>query len=450
MKTIILGAGKIGTALVESFIEENQEVTVIDIDARKVENVVKKFDVKGIVGNGFEKDVLLEAGVETADFFISCASLDELNIMCCILAKNAGAKNTVARVRKPEFFKEKQNIRANFGIDMIINPEYRTAREIAHVLKFPAAISVENFADGRVNLIGLNIGEGNIIIGKTVMQVIKDYNFSVIFAMVKRGEKVYVPHGDFILEEDDEIYMIGKSSDLVSFCKKLHIFKMPVKTLFVVGGGKIAYYLAKELEQSGIDIKILESDEERCKELAADFSKVNVLHGDGTDREVLDEEDLKNSDAFVSLTGVDEENVIVSLYAEQLKVRKVITKVTRPTIINMVKSLGLTSVVSPQSVIANNVIRFVRSRQVEVGNKVNKFFKLGENAEALEFTVGENFKGIGVKLKDLKFKNNVLIGFIAHGEDVIMPNGNSVISVGDKVLVIALANQITDLSEIIK
>jgi len=450
MKTILLGLGKIGTAVLESFIKEKQDVTVIDSDAKTVESIVSKYDVKGIVGNGIEKDVLDEAGVSSADFFISTTPMDEVNIMCCILAKKAGAKYTVARVRKPEYFKEKSNIRDAFGIDMIINPEYRTAREIAHVLKFPAATSVETFASGRVNLIGLSFGESNSAIGKTVVDVIKENKLRVLFAAVKRGEKTLIPHGDFVFEEDDEVFVIGTATDLVSFCKKLHIFKMPIKTVFIVGGGKISYYLAKELESLGMDIKILEQDEDRCEELATDLSRVDVLLGDGTDREVLEEEDLENSDAFVALTGVDEENVLTSLYAEQRGVRKVITKVTRPTVMDMVKSLGLGTVVSPQSVIANNIIRFVRARQANHGNEVKKFFKLGENAEALEFIVGENFKGVGIKLKDLKLKKNVLIGFIVHGEELILPTGDSEISAGDRVLVVTLANQITDIAEILK
>ncbi len=450
MKIIIVGAGKVGATLVESFINENHDLVIVDNDVKTVESVVNKFDVKGIVGGGCERDILLEAGVDKADFFISTTSRDEMNILCCVLAKKLGARYTVARVRDPEYFKEVDNMKESLALDLAFNPEYRTAVEIAQILKFPSALSFEKFAGGKVNLLEFRIDKDNPIIGKTIMDIRKEYRFNVLFAMVKRGEEVFIPHGDFIIKKEDHIHIMGVESEIAGFCKKLRIFKPSAKSVFIIGGGKICYYLAKKLTDANVNVKILENDEKRCVELSKELRIADILCGDGTDQEVLSEEKLEHSDACVTLTGMDEENVIISLFAKQQGVGKVITKIDRPSVKEMVKKFGLDTVVSPRNIIANHILRFVRAHQADSGKGVNSLYKFYGKIEALEFTVDDEFPCRNVSIKDLKIKKSILICGIVREGQFILPTGDSCFLTGDKVLVVTPYERLTGLKQILR
>lgn len=447
MKIVVVGVGKVGLKLVETLSKENHEIYVVDTDGKNVNSVVNKYDVMGVVGSGCERETLLDATADKADFFIACTSRDELNILCCVLAKKLGAKYAVARVREPSYSKEVQSFADDLGIDMSFNPEYTTAMEISKVLKFPFATVVEKFSDDRADLVEFKIVTGNPIIGMSVMGIAKEYGNNLLFAIVKRGEKVFIPKGDFVIREDDFVSVLGTETEISSFIKKLHLYKRSSKSVFIVGGGMIAFYLAEALSASGIDVKIMEKDEDRCSVLSETLPKANVLCGDGTDKDVLDEEDLKDTDAFVALTGMDEENVIVSLYALGLKVSKVVTKVDRPSVVSITKNLGLDTVVSPRTVIANHVLRFVRAHQASAtGEGVDTLYKIDDKAEAIEFTVGENFTKLGVPIKNLRIKDEVLIGGIIRDGKFLKAGGDSTFSVGDKVIVISAIKGITDLS----
>ncbi|MBQ3038628.1 MAG: Trk system potassium transporter TrkA, partial [Clostridia bacterium] len=402
------------------------------------------------VGSGLERQTLLDVGVDRADFFIANTSRDEMNILCCVLARKLGAKRTIARVRDPEYFKEMENMRADLGLDFAFNPELNTAVEISQVLKFPSAKNVENFAGGRARMVEFDILEGNPIIGKSLKDISKEYGNKLLFGMVCRGDKIFTPHGDFVLEQGDVVYIIASELELISFCKKIKIFKPRAKSVFIIGGGKIAYYLAKELLSSGVAVKIVENIKERAEELSELLPSATVLLGDGTDQELLDEESLKDADACVTLTGMDEENVIISLYAKQCGVDKIITKVDRPSVLNMVKMLGLDTVVSPRIVIANDIVRFVRANQVVGGDGINTLYRIHEQAEAIEFTVGENFTAKDTSLKNLSIKENVLIGGIVRGNEFILPSGDSKIKVNDRVIIVTTEKQLTELSEILR
>lgn len=450
MNIVIVGAGKVGGTLVENFIKENHDIVIVDTNVKTVESVVNKYDVKGIVGGGCERSVLQEAGVGKADFFIATTSRDELNILSCVLAKKMGARYTVARVRDPEYFKEVENMRETLALDLAFNPEYRTAVEIAQILKFPSALSFESFAKGKVKMLEFHIENGNPIVGKTVMNISKEYRFKVLFAMVSRGEDVFIPHGDFVIKKDDRIFVIGVETEIANFCKKLHIFKPSAKSVFIIGGGKICFYLAQELIDSNIGVKIIEQDEKRCAELSEELRCANVLLADGTDQEVLNEEKLENNDACVTLTGMDEENVIISLYAKQQGVGKVITKIDRPSVREMVKKFGLDTVVSPRSIIANHLLRFVRAHQTDSGEEIKSLYKLNDKAEAIEFTVEETFVGRNVCLKDLKIRQNILICGIVRDGEFILPTGESSFSTGDRVLVATAVKHITSLAQILR
>lgn len=449
MELVILGAGKVGEILIENLIKENHDVVVIDKNAKKIELLVNKYDVKGIVGNGVSRETLTEAGVPAADFFIACTAYDEVNVICCVLAKSLGVKYTVARVRDPEYNKELSFMKEELSLDALFNPEYRTAKEISKVLKFPSATNVESFADGKVSLAEFVINADNPIIGKSVMDIVKEYDSKVIFAMVKRDDNVFIPLGDFVINEGDRISVLSKESEIADFCKKVKMLKTPVKNVFMVGGGKIAYYLAQELSSCGMSVRIVENNEKRCVELANTLPNAEILYGDGSELSLLEELKLEKSDACITLTGIDEENAMVSLYAKQLNVRKVITKLDRKSVVNMSKTLGLDSIVTPNTVIANYIFRFVRSLQTNSGSGVRRLYKFGDNVEALEFIVDESFP-CGVKLRDLKLYKDVVIGAIVRGTEHVLPRGDTAFEAGDRVIVIVSNRKITELNQILR
>ena len=450
MKIIIVGAGKVGITLIENFVKEGHDVIFVDISNSAVEYVVNHYDTNGVVGSGLERQVLLDAGAETADFVIACTSRDEMNILCCSLAKKLGAGRTIARVRDPQLFTEMEDMRDYLGVDLAFNPELQTAMEIAQVLKFPSAKSVDSFADGKALMVEFDIGAKNPIVGKTLMQISAEYGYKLLFCMIKRGEKTLIPRGDFVIEPNDAVYIIAKESELAAFCKKLKIFKPRAKSVFIVGGGKIAYYLAKDLLNDGVSVKILESDKARCEELSAGLPEATILHGDGTDQTILDEEGLHDSDGCVTLTGMDEENVIISLYAQQKEVDKIVTKVDRASVSEMVKKLGLDTVVSPKNVIANRIIMFVRAAQAEFSDSIDALYILNDEVEALQFTVTDDFDKQDVPLSKLKIKKDVLVGGIVRGGEYIFPSGDTCLQVGDKVIVVTTIKQIGGMPEIFR
>ncbi len=449
MNLVIVGVGKVGETLIQNFIQENHDIIVVDSDSAKVESVVNRYDVFGIVGSALERNTLNQAGIENADFLIACTSRDEVNILCCVLAKKLGAKRTVARVRDPEYFMEVDGMKDVLGLDYAFNPELHTALEISQVLKFPSATKVERFGRDRAILAEFEVTKDNPMISKSLKQIASESGCKVLIGVVQRESECIIPNGDFVIKEGDKIDAISSETELIAFCKKMKLFKRRAKSAFIIGGGKIAYYLAVELGKAGVDVKIVESDRARAEEIAEALPKSTIIHGDGTDQELLREENLKNHDACVVLTGMDEENVVISLYARQTGVGKVITKVDRDSISNMVGMLGLDTIVSPKKIIANHIVSFVRAHQADTGNGINTLYKLYDKVEALEFTVSDGFDKIGVALKDLSIKKNMLIGGIIRGDDFILPTGVTCFNAGDRVIVVTEAQSITDLTQIL-
>lgn len=450
MRLIIVGAGKVGATLVEKLASENHDLIVVDKNSQNVETLINKYDVQGVCGGGCDRAVLTEAGADKADFVIACTDRDELNVLCCMMAKKMGAKYAVARVREPEYFSEIDDMKREFGLDMIFNPEYRTAKEIARVLKFPSAVNIESFAGDTVSLIELKIGAGNPIIGKKIMDIIKEYGVKLLFGLVVRKSYIFIPRGDFVIEEGDHVYITATESAMAAFSKKLHIYKHRSKSVFIIGGGKIAYYLAKELKESGVDIKIIEKDESRCVTLSEELPYATILCGDGTDQEVLEEEGIRNCDACVALTGMDEENVIISLYAVSRAVGKSITKVDSVTVAKMVKNLGLDTVLAPRNVSANEILRFVRACQSGADGVITNLYKIHESVEALEFSVTEDCEFLNIPLKDLKINRNFLVCGIVRDEEYIVPTGDSCFLVGDKTIIITTDKQVTELNQLVR
>jgi len=450
MNLVIIGVGKVGETLVENFIQEKHDIIVVDTYQKAVEDLVNRFDVLGLVGSGLERSVLNQANVENADFFIACTSRDEVNILSCVLARKLGAKRTIARVRDPEYFKEVDGMKDVLGLDFAFNPELHTAKEISQILKFPFARNVESFVKNRATMAEIEVTDANPIVNKSLKQISAEFGNKVLIAVVQRGKECFIPRGDFIVESGDVIHVISSESDIIAFCKKMKMFKRRAKSALLIGGGKIAYYLTEELLKAGVAVKIIENDTRRAEELANSLPKATVILGDGTDHELLEEENLKGADAFVTLTGMDEENVVLSLYAKQRGVNKVVTKIDRSSIINMVEQLGLESVVSPKEIISNQIVSFVRAHQAETGNGINTFYKLYDKVEALEFTVSQSFIKQGVALKNLSLKKNVLIGGIVRETEFILPSGESMLFAGDRVIVVTASKQITDLTQILR
>ena len=450
MNLVIIGVGKVGETLVTNLINENHDIMVVDINGDKVQSFVNRYDVNGITGSALERGALLSAGVDKADFVIACTAQDEKNILACVLARKLGAKYTIARVRDPEYFKEMDNMKEDLGLDFLFNPELQSAIEIAQVLKFPSAKTVDSFAGGKATMIEFDVADGSPIIGKQLMEISKEYGNNFLFAMVRRGEEVFIPRGNFVLNRGDSVHMIASDSALESFTKKVNMFKRRAKSVFIIGGGKIAYYLAENLIKMGVDVKIVEKNQQRADELSAGLHKATVLLFDATDQEALEEEKLKASDACVTLTGMDEENVIISLYAKGQGVGKVITKVDRLSMRSMVEQLGLDTIVSPRNVIANHILRFVRAHQADTGSGINTLYKLHDKAEALEFTVNDTFSAVNVPLKKLGVKSGILVGGIVRNGVFILPTGDTELLVGDKVIIVTAVNKITDLSQILR
>ena len=450
MNLIVIGAGKVGETLIADLINENHDIVVVDIDEERVQDAVNRYDINGITGGGLDRSVLLDAGVEKADFVIACTAQDEKNILCSVLAKRLGAKYTIARVRDPEYFKEMSAVKEVLGLDFFFNPERQTGREIAQVMKFPFARSVESFAGGKATMVEFTVEPNSQLCYKCLMELSRECENKMLIAMVRRGDDVIIPRGDFVLRENDTVYVMASDSDMANVMRKLSLHKDRAKSVFIIGGGKIAYYLAQELIASGVDVKIVEQDGERAEELSKLLPKATVLCFDGTDHEALQEEKLMNADACITLTGMDEENVIISLYAKELGVKKVVTKVDRPSILSMVKKLGLDTVVSPRTVIANHIVRFVRAHQADTGNGINTLYKMHGKAEALEFTAGKDFPDLDIPLKKLGVKKGVLIGGIVRNGEFILPDGDTCLKDGDEVIVVTAVGKINTLAQILK
>ena len=447
MKIIILGAGKVGATLIKSFINEGHDVVILDIDADAVADRVNRFDINGVIGGGAERNALLEAGVEEADFLIACTSQDEVNILSCVIAKKLGAKHTIARVRDPQYFSEMDSVRDIIGLDWAFNPERQTALEIERLVKFPSAKSIESFASGKALMVEFDVLEGNPIIGKTIMEIGKEFKNNVLFGIIKRDGSAIIPKGDTKVNKGDVIYIIGAEIDIINFSKKLKIFKPRSKSCFIVGGGKVAYYLGKALLKDGIDVKILENDKERANFLSEELPKATILLGDGTDHSVLEEEGLKNADACVTLMGVDEQNVVVSLFAKMKGVAKVVTNVDRSIISSMVTQFGLDTVISPRKVIASHIVKHVRATEVKDG--INNLYMLTKDVEAVEFTVKSSFEKKGIPLKSLNVKKNFLIGGIVREGEFVLPTGDTDLRENDRVIVVSKGEQINELRDIL-
>ena len=437
MKIIIVGFGKVGSTLTEQLYSEGHDVVVVDLLEKKLETAVSDYDVMTVQGNGASYNVQLEAGVEEADLLIAVTASDELNLLCCLIARKAGQCHTIARVRNSMYNKEINFIKEQLGISMIINPELATAREIAKLLRFPSAIQIDTFARGRAELLKFKLRPEFGLDGLRVMDIMEKLNCDVLVCGIERKEEVTIPNGNFVLRDHDNVSIMATPQNASKFFSKIGVNTHRVKDTLIIGGGKITYYLAHQLLDMGIRVKVIENDKDRCLQLSNLLPKANILYGDGTDETLLLSEGLHNTQSVVSLTNFDEENLLISLFAMKHSNAKIIAKVNRITFNDIINELDIGSVVYPKYLTANYILKYVRATQNAQGSNVETLYKiLDKRAEALEFCIRENSPVVGVPLMELNLKDNLLLCCINHKGKIIIPRGQDSIQVGDTVMVV--------------
>ena len=451
MKIVIVGAGKIGEILCRDLSTEGNDITLIEQDAKILDRVLSVSDIMGIVGNGANREVLADAGVHSADIFIAVTTNDEINLISSVMAKKMGAKYTIARVRNPEYSEQMQFMKESLGIDIMLNPEAEAADFIRKNLEYPNALNVDSFAKNKVNLVEILVEENSYLDGLKLVDFKRNHFRNLLVCIVQRGPEVYVPTGNFVLKADDRIYVTGAHSDLGEFYKSLGHSGERIKSVFIVGGGRITHYLADILLKKKMKLKIVELKEERAKELSETFENAEIINGNGIDLDLLEEENFSSYDACVSLTGIDEENIIISMFADKIGIKKTITKINSTSLLNVLDFVGLQSILTPKKIIADYIVKIVRSFAGAQGeNNIQNLYRLADNrVEAIEFSVGEYSRVAGIPLKDLHIKENVLIPYIIREGKLIMPGGLDVIKPCDTVIIITTQQYLDDIDQII-
>lgn len=452
MKIIIVGCGKVGTTLAEQLNRENHDITLIDTNEEAIQNISDSADVMGVTGNGAVYQVQMEAGIQDADLLIATTNSDELNMLCCLIAKKAGNCHTIARIRNPEYSSEIRYIREELNLSLAINPELAAAREIARLLRFPSAIKIEPFAKGRIELLKFLIPEHSLLNDMRVMDVVNRLKSNVLICVVERGNDVVIPDGNFVMKKGDKISFIAAHQESADFFKKAGVDNNIVKSAMFVGGGKLTHYLCRLLEDTKIKIKIIERDEERCRQLSELLPKAMIIHGDGTDEQLLLEEGIRQTEAFASLTGFDEENIMLSLYASSQSKAKLITKVNKIAFENVINSLNLGSLIQPKMLTAEIILQYVRAMQNSMGSSnIETLYKIAaDKAEALEFRVKEGSPVLGIPLEKLKLIDNLLVACINRGGTIITPRGKDTVEAGDTVIVVTTHTGLNDLTDILR
>lgn len=451
MNIVIIGLGTIGRNVLKSLSDMGHTLTIIDDDKDKVERLIEKYDVYGVVGNGACLDIQAEANMGSADLAIVLTNSDELNVFACLVAKKMGVKNTIARVRNPDYSKQILEMKDELGLSMIVNPEKETAEEIFNLINLPSVSQIEHFAKGRVLLVEVVADKGCALIGESLISLGKKLKSKVLVCAVVRNEQVIIPSGNFMFEEGDRVHFTSDANTLHNFLAEVNLEASPFKNVMIVGGDKIGYYLADELSQKKYATKLIEGDKERAEELADSLSKVTVVLGNGTQHDLLVEEGIGAMDAFVALTDIDEENMIVSMFANKRDVGKTITLIKSDDLNDMLKELGIENIVSPKKVVANRIISYIRALSNKRGSNVLTLYRLvNGQVEALEFLVNTQEKFCDKPLKSLKTKENCLIACIIRENQVIIPDGNTCICAGDGVVVVTTHKNFDDLSDIFR
>lgn len=449
LNIIIVGCGVVGTALVEQLVLENHDITVVDTSPQKVQKITDMYDVMGVVGNGASFSVQKDAGIIDADLIIAVTDSDELNLLCCTVASRVGHCATIAKVRNPEYSHELNHIKDRLGLAMIVNPEYEASREIYKILCLPTALEVTSFAHGKADLVKIRIPHGNILDGMTLAQLGKSTN-DVLICGVERDKQIYIPTGDFELKAGDMISFVAPAKKVSDFFKHIGFKTNKVKNTMIIGGGDAGYYLAKRLSDNGIDVCLIDKDKERCEELATLLPKVVVINGNGVDEDLLTEEGIQSAESFVTLTGSDEENILLTVHAKQFSNAKLVTKINKIRFKDAINNLDIGSVIYPRYITSEAIIAYVRAKNASKGSNVETLYHLFDHrVEAVEFKIDKESKVTNTPIMKLKLKDNLLICFIFRRGKVIIPSGQDCILPGDSVMIVTTHSGFNDISNIL-
>lgn len=451
MKIVIIGDGKVGYKLAKQLSEENYDIVLIDQNEGKLKEALNRLDIFCITGDGADVEVQKEADVPHADLVIACASTDELNMLSCLLARRLGARHTIARVRNPIYYQQIGILKEDLHLSMAVNPELAVAGEISRVLIFPDAAKIETFVKGRVELVETTVRENSKMIGLSLAELYDKFQIKILVCAVKRNDKVVIPDGEFVIQQGDKLHIAASHRDVESFFRTMSQRKHKVKRVLICGGGRVGFYLAKKLCNLGMQVKIIEKDQKKCENLCEVLPRVTVIHGDAADHDLLIEEGIQDADALVALTGMDEENIIMALFAKSQGVYKIIAKVNEDTRAQMVEGLGIDSIVSAKSATADAIMSYVRARQNSLGSaNVETMYRLVDGkVEALEFIIKSETNYTNIQLKDLPTKPNNLIACIVRNRQIIIPGGEDCLKVGDSVIIVTLERRIQDLKDIL-
>lgn len=451
MRIILVGCGKVGVALIEALTAEGHELLAMDSRREVLDELTNQYDIMCMEGNGADCETLQEAGIAKADLFIGCTGSDELNMLMCYLAKRLGAGHTIARIRNPQYSEKTMSfLREQLDLSMAVNPELLTAQELYHLLKLPAASKVETFSRRSFEMVELRLREDSPLVGEKLMDLRNHFKAIFLICVVQRGSEVIIPRGDFVLRAGDRIGLTADRAELWKLLKATGLAKRQAKNVTLMGGSRIAFYLAKMLLNSGTTVTLIDTDRAICRKFSDLLPGIRTYHGDGTQRELLQEAGLLDQNAFVTLTGMDEENILVAYYARSQKVGQVIAKVNRDEMAVMAEQMGLESVIMPKTIVVNVVLRYVRAIQSSMGSSIENLYQLMDGrAESLEFIVQNESSYTNVPLKELRLKQNILIGGILRSRKAIIPSGDDVILPGDRVVVIAGHRRLNTLEEIL-
>ena len=449
MKIVMIGLGTIGRTILKNLSGEAHTITIIDENKDVVETLIERYDVFGVVGNGACMDIQREADVESADLVIALTRNDELNVFVCLVAKRLGVKNTVARVRNPAYRKQIAEMKDDLGISMVVNPEQETANEIFNMINLPSVARIEQFAEGKVLLVEVVAEKGCALVGESLISLGKKLKSRVLICAVQRGDSVTIPSGHFTIEEGDKIHFTADAKNLGDFLAETGLVKSPLRNIMIVGGSRVGYYLADALSKKKYKVKLIENNPARAEELAESLPRVTVACGNGTRHDLLLEEGIEAMDAFVALTENDEENIIVSMFANKKKVKKTVTQIHIDDLYGMLDELGIENNVSAKDVVAGRIISYVRALANTQGSELVTLYRLVNNqVEALEFAAKKPEWLYDIPLKELTIKQNCLIACIIRKNEVMIPNGDSVIKLGDNVVVVTTHKNFDDLTDV--
>ena len=451
LQIIIVGCGKVGVTLIEQLSKEGHDITIIDKNPAKIQDMTNLYDIMGFVGNGASYSVQIEAGIENADLIIAVTDSDELNLLCCTVAKQVGNCAAIARVRTPDYSKEVGYLREKLGLALIINPELEAAKEAARILYLPTALEVNSFAHGQAEMIKFQLPLNNQLSGTTIAQLGKNIPEKILICAVERDGQVFIPSGNFQLLAGDIISFVASRLMAKSFLEHIGFKTNQVKDTMIIGGGKATYYLANQLLHTGISVKIIESSREKCEELSILLPKAIIINGDGTDEDLLKEEGIQHVESFVPLTGIDEENIMLTLHAKQVSDAKVITKINRIAFRDVISTLNLGSVIYPKYITSEAIIAYVRAKTNSKDSNIETLYHMfNHRVEAIEFRIYEKSKVTGIPLKDLSLKSDLLISCINRNGNIIIPSGLDCIEVGDTVMIVTTHTGFNDIHDILR